>query len=262
MHRGSCVASKKKAEKTRGRRIPVALKVLALSLIALFALLLLLPEPPQSDGGGMTAVNRYVPDLRDTVDPLARAPLRDVLSQNRNFARQVQPGKTPGSATTPVIAAPKSPPAPRRKPGNQRPPAPGLEFTTRSQPQAEREIVSLTPAPAPVGRSSLPSKSEIRGWVRSQAWEFLGGVDPQGNILYRFEVWLEAPADVLGAIRQVSYNYDAPSATPASREIGISEGGFRARFGSMSCAQKLTVEVTMADGRSRRTVVDGCQVLN
>lgn len=256
------MARKRKAETARRRRIPVVLKVLALCLIALFALLLLLPEPPENDGGGVTAVNRRVPALRDTVDPLARAPLPDIPLQNRNVARQVPLSKTPEPVSAPIIAARKTPPAPLRKPANVSPPAPVAEFTTRSQPQAGREVVSLTPAPAPVGRTALPSKSEIRDWVKSQAWEFLGGVDAQGNILYRFEVWLEAPADVLGAIKQVSYDYDAPSATPDSRDSNISDGGFRVRFGSLACAQKLTVEVTMADGRSRRAVVDGCRALN
>ncbi|GBE44671.1 MAG TPA: hypothetical protein ENH05_04505 [Rhizobiales bacterium] len=257
------MARKRNAETARRRRIPVVLKVLALSVIALFALLLLLPEPPRNDGGGVTAVSRRVPVLRDTVDPLAREPLPGVSLQNRNVARQIQSDKTPEPApAAPVVAERKTPPAPLRKPENESPPAPETEFITQSQPQVEREVVSLTPAPAPVGRAGLPSKSEIRDWVKSQAWEFLGGVDAQGNILYRFEVWLEAPAHVLGAIKRVSYDYDAPSATPESRDSVISDGGFRVRFGSQSCAQKLTIKVTMADGRSRRVVVDGCRALN
>ena len=119
-----------------------------------------------------------------------------------------------------------------------------------------------TPEAEPGRRAGLPSKSEIREWVKSQAWEFLGGVDTQGNILYRFEVWLEAPQNVLSSIDSVSYVYDAPSATPKSRESNQVNGGFRARFGSLACAKEITITVTMADGRSSRTVADGCRALN
>ena len=221
---------KREAETARRRGIPVVLKVLVLCLIAFIVLLLLLPEPPLQEGGGMTAVNRRMPALRDTVNPLAKTqsseePLpRSALK--RNTVRQIQPGETP-----------------------QR------ESRTQAAPR-------LPAPPAPAGVSALPSKSDIGGWLKSQAWEFLGGVDEQGNILYRFEVWLEAPSGVLGAIKQVSYVYDAPSATPEIRRSGKAQGGFRVRFGGLICARKVTIEVTMADGRSTRAVADGCKALN
>jgi len=160
------------------------------------------------------------------------------------------------------------PPAPVRKPANESAPAPAPELASQRQlkppnrPQAERKVARLPAETAPGGRVVLPSKSDIGGWLKSQAWEFLGGVDAQGNILYRFEVWLDAPPGVLGAIKRVSYDYAAPSATPKTRESDSAQGGFRVRFGGLACAQKVTVEVTMVDGRSRRAVVDGCQALN
>lgn len=244
------------------------LKALALCLIALFALLLLLPAPPDRGAGGKSAVARRIPALRDTLDPLAKVPLPDVLLQERNIVRQVQPARMPEPApapapapvAAPVIAEQDTQAVPLRKPAFEPPPASGAGLSTRGPPEPERKVVSLTPAPA--GRVELPSKSTLRGWVKSQAWEFLGGVDAQGNILYRFEVWLEAPAGMLGAIKQVSYDYDAPSATPESRNSRSSDGGFRVRFGSLSCAKKLTVEVTMTDGSRRQAVVDGCKALN
>jgi hypothetical protein len=119
-----------------------------------------------------------------------------------------------------------------------------------------------TPEAEPGRRAGLPSKSEIREWVKSQAWEFLGGVDTQGNILYRFEVWLDAPQKVLSSIDSVTYEYDAPSATPKSRESNQVNGGFRARFGAMACSKDITVTLKMTDGSTRRTKVDGCQALN
>jgi hypothetical protein len=140
------------------------------------------------------------------------------------------------------------------------PPAPKIKLKPAIRP--EIDIARLPPEPARGGRVDLPSRSDVREWLKSQAWEFLGGVDEAGNILYRFEVWLDAPANTLGAIKSVSYVYDAPSATPPSRNSDLSDGGFRVRFGGKSCAQKVTVTLTMSDGRSRRAVVDGCRALN
>lgn len=240
----------------RRRQIPVILKGLALCLIAFFALLLLLPEPPLKDGGGVTAVIRRVPALRDTLNPLAKERSSEKqLPQpafKRNAARQIEPKETP--APDPRIAAPLQPSAPATPPAPVKKPA--------RQPPSERKVARLPAPAAPAGRSALPSKSDIGGWLKSQAWEFIGGVDAQGNILYRFELWLDAPPGVLGDIKQVSYDYDAPSATPKTRSSRKAQGGFRVRFGSMACARKVGVEVTMADGRSRRAVVDGCQALN
>ena len=239
---------KREAETARRRGIPVVLKVLVLCLIAFIVLLLLLPEPPLQEGGGMTAVNRRMPALRGTVNPLAKTqsseePLpRSALK--RNTVRQIQPGETTQRESRTQAA----PPAPVKK---------------RIRPPPAEPRVARLPAPtAPAGVSALPSKSDIGGWLKSQAWEFLGGVDEQGNILYRFEVWLEAPSGVLGAIKQVSYVYDAPSATPEIRRSGKAQGGFRVRFGGLICARKVTIEVTMADGRSTRAVADGCKALN
>jgi len=234
----------------RRRRIPFFFKGLTLCLIAFFALLLLLPEPPLIDGGGVTAIIRRVPVLRDTLNPLAKSQKSDLpLPQgvlNRNTPQQVQPDET--TEAVPRIALQPTPPAPVKKPA--------------SRPRSERKVARLPPPSVPEGRVVLPSKSDIGGWLKSQAWEFIGGVDAQGNILYRFEVWLDAPPDVLGAIKRVSYDYDAPSATPKSRQSGKAQDGFRVRFGSLACARKVSVEVTMVDGRTRRAVVDGCRALN
>lgn len=254
------------------RRISIALKILALLCVAFVALLLLLPHPPDIESGGQTTVIKRIPDLRDTVDPLARAktpeaavplPLVPLPSMPSPPAPQPLQQDEPRI----VLAPPEpAPPAPARKPENTAPAAPSSQLDQSPGPPAlpQFDIARLPPepAPAPAGRVDLPSKSDIREWVKSQAWEFLGGVDELGNILYRFEVWLDAPSDTLSAIKSVSYEYDAPSATPPSRDSDLSKGGFRVRFGGLSCAQKVTVILTMIDGRSRRAVVDGCRALN
>lgn len=264
--------SVKKTGKASRWRIPVALKLLVLVCVAFAALLLLLPQPPEIESGGKTVVTRRVPDLRDTVNPLARP---KVVEESIPA-----PSPAPVQAPLPVPDMPKKPPEPKtvllppelappeplRKPQKTIPPdiQSGPEQKPKPQTKPKTDVARLTPepAPAPGGRVDLPSKSDIREWLKSQAWEFLGGVDEAGNILYRFEVWLDAPPDTLRAVKSVSYVYDAPSATPPSRDSDTSDGGFRVRFGGMSCAQKVTVKLTMSDGRSRRAVVDGCRALN
>ena len=252
-----------KSDKNSGRvsrwRVPIVLKLLVLVCVAFATLLLLLPQPPDIEPGGKTTVTRRIPDLRDTVDPLART--RDV--------EQSIPAPTPApqlqekQESQSVLLPPEPVPArPVRKPQRIIPPASKPQAGPKPSAPPEIDLARLPPEPAPGGRVNLPSKSDIRDWVKSQAWEFLGGVDEAGNILYRFEVWLEAPSNTLQAIKSVSYVYDAPSATPPSRDSDISDGGFRVRFGGLSCAQKVTVKLTMSDGRSRRAVVDGCRALN
>ena len=276
--KGSCVASRKKAGRARWRGIPVVLKVLALCMIALVALLVLLPAPPDNKPGGVTTITRRVPALRDTVDPLAKAPAQTF--QERVY---VPAPSTPPQPPPVVVLAPEPAPPPQPQPQPQPPapplrkpaiehagiPAPVPQWSPQIQEpprQQTQDVARLpaepTPEAEPGRRAGLPSKSEIREWVKSQAWEFLGGVDTQGNILYRFEVWLEAPPEIISTIKSVSYEYDAPSATPKSRASEKAIGGFRARFGSLACAKEITITVTMSDGRSRRTVADGCQALN
>lgn len=183
------------------------------------------------------------------------------------------PPSVPAPSPEPVIVTPDTPapPNPLRKPQEGTDPA---SPAPAAQQEPERQLPwripgetaalppEPPPAPAPSNAGALPSASAINGWVRSQAWEFLGGVDAQGNILYRFEVWLDAPGGALKNVKSVAYEYDAPSATPKVRETDRADGGFRARFGSLACAKEITITLTMTDGRRQRTKVDGCQVLN
>ncbi len=298
------MAVKKKAEKARLRGIPIVLKVLALCVLALIALLILLPVPPDLDAGGVTQVARHVPEPAESVEPLAKAtppapesfapapettgsPVLPRPPTQPESAAVSVPANVPAPEPQTQVAVPApvtapelepdtnvttpAPPTPSRKPGGERasapPPPAEQDAPKRTLPwQIPGETAGLPPEPPPApdasGGGRLPPASAIRQWVKSQAWEFLGGVDSQGNILYRFEVWLEAPQNELKAIKSVAYEYDAPSATPKSRETDRSDGGFRVRFGGLACAKELTITLTMADGRKQRTKVDGCQVLN
>jgi hypothetical protein len=256
------VKSDKKTGKSARRRVLIALKLLALVCAAFVALLILLPAPPDIVTGGKTMVHRRIPDLRDTLDPLARVKAPDEIIPATSPTPVPVPQLPKQEQGTQIALSPAAPapPAPVVQPQFTPPPAPKIKLKPAIRP--EIDVARLPPETAPGGRVDLPSRSDVREWLKSQAWEFLGGVDEAGNILYRFEVWLEAPANTLGAIKSVSYVYDAPSATPPSRNSDLSDGGFRVRFGGKSCAQKVTVTLTMSDGRSRRAVVDGCRALN
>lgn len=263
------MASKTKARSPFMRVLPVALKVVALCAIALVALLLLLPAPPQRSTGGVTSVAKHVPKLRDTVDPLGRRP--DEATNREEQVVVTPPVQTESNTEKPlVIAAPppaNAPPVPLRKPLNDAVVDVAQPDTATSSAGGDEQIVARLPAEPDragpiISGADTPSRSDIQDWLRSQAWEFLGGVDAQGNILYRFEVWLDAPRNVLDGIKSVSYVYDAPSATPAQRDSDNSKNGFRARFGSLSCSKSVTVVVTMADGSRQQAVADGCRALN
>mgnify|MGYP000117913635 CR=1 FL=1 len=269
------MASKGKGSSAFVRVMPVVLKVVALCAVALVALLLLLPAPPERSGG-VTSIAKHVPTLRDTVNPLGKTP--------DEAERSITPAEPerPVAAETPLPVPPEpeqpaavalpaaeseAPPAPRRKPENKEAPPPAQDGSGAPLPwTGDRDVASVPPSTQPdtVGESAggLPARADVRDWLRSQAWEFLGGVDPQGNILYRFEVWLDAPAGMLDGVKSVTYVYDAPSATPGERSSDNAKNGFRARFGSLACSKKVTVTLTMADGRTQETVADGCRALN
>lgn len=123
-----------------------------------------------------------------------------------------------------------------------------------------QEMASLPPQDS--GPVDLPGRSEIRGWARSAAREFVGGVDADGMPLYRFDVWLDAPAGVRSQIRSVSYEYRAPSAQPPTQSSTASGDGFRVKFGAAACAEKATITLVMRDGQQRSVDVDGCKILN
>lgn len=109
---------------------------------------------------------------------------------------------------------------------------------------------------------SLPTSSQVRDWIRSQAREFVGGVDSEGMPLYRFELWLEAPEAARERIRSVSYEYPAPSADPPEQSSGEAQSGFRVRFAAAACAEQATVRLVMDDGREQTVDFDGCRALN
>lgn len=132
----------------------------------------------------------------------------------------------------------------------------------KQQWQQQADLVEASPPEAEGAAVVLPSEGEIRGWIKSEAEEAVGGVDEEGMPLYRFALWLEPPQPVQQKIASVAYNFDAPSAKPKSQASTTRESGFRVKFGGASCARTVIVIVTLEDGRSQMAEVDGCAILN
>jgi hypothetical protein len=112
-------------------------------------------------------------------------------------------------------------------------------------------------APAPV---QLPAGGDAQGWVKSRASAVAGGVDEHGRPLYRFDLWVEPPAEVKQRLVAVAYDFDAPSAEPRTQESTEQQTGFRVRFGGLACADKITLTLKFDDGQQQQVAVDGCKI--
>lgn len=128
-------------------------------------------------------------------------------------------------------------------------------------PKSEKPMEPPKPE-EPKSVSTIPAPEIIKGWIRAQAREFVGGVDAEGIPLYRFDIWLEMPDDVKKQAKSVAYVFDAPSAQPPEQSSKDSKNGFRVKFGGAACAKSLAVTVTFADEQMRKVIVDGCEIVN
>ncbi|MCG8560086.1 MAG: hypothetical protein MI824_09815 [Hyphomicrobiales bacterium] len=136
------------------------------------------------------------------------------------------------------------------------------EAADKPLPKDGREPVpGVRPGAAPEPSLSLPPQAALKRWLRSQAQEFVGGVDSDGNILYRFDIRLEVPDDLRPKVVEVAYDYGAPSARPRSQASKTAQDGFLVKFGAQSCAGVLKVTVTFEDGRTQEVEADGCSLL-
>ena len=123
-------------------------------------------------------------------------------------------------------------------------------------------VVRKTGQPEAHARVQAPESDEMCRWIRAEAREFVGGMDDDGNMLYRFDVWLVVPEEAKGRIASVDYAFDAPSAKPPKRSSQDGKTGYRVSFGGLTCATSIEVKVTFSDGDARTAKVNGCQVLN
>lgn len=223
--------------------------------------------PPQA------AVEATVPVLMPAL-PAAPSP-EPVPALERSVDAVPAEPTVMSQATVPLPAKPEavsepepqkvSPPIPDPRPQlkARTAPAPALPWQGEAKPKAEKPpVVANLPRQGTSEPVRLPSRSDVRGWIRSTAREFVGGVDADGLPLYRFDIWLEAPEGVRAQIQQVSYEYLAPSAKPPLQNSNDSKSGFRVKFGAAACAEKARIMLTMNDGNTRKVNVDGCQILH
>jgi hypothetical protein len=115
-------------------------------------------------------------------------------------------------------------------------------------------------ASAASGSASRLQMGDIQAWVKSKAAALAGGVDDRGRALYRFELWVEPPAEVKQRLVSVAYDFGSPSAQPRTQESSEHETGFRVRYGSLSCADKITLTLKFNDGQSQQLAVNGCKL--
>jgi hypothetical protein len=253
-------------------------------VITSLLLLLFLLEGPESavrdqDGGTTVMEKTSVAAVRAKPEIVAERPapaaaLRpDPAAAEQPIGRLAAPAlqePSPQPQNQPVIeqsatrsAAPVAvpPPVPEPQPVT----IPALPWQQETRPAGNPGAARATsPPPAETGRvrASLPSRSELKSWVKSNAREFVGGVDADGMPLYRFDLWVDAPEAMRAQVRRVSYAYLAPSAQPAEQSSSDATNGFRVKFGAASCAEKATVTLLLVDGRERKVTVDGCRILN
>lgn len=124
------------------------------------------------------------------------------------------------------------------------------------------------PATADLGDAAEPTSSpsqtiadsQAASWVKTKASPLAGGVDDRGRPLYRFEVWLDPPADIKQKLVAVAYDFDAPSADPPTQESHDGQSGFKVRFGGLACADHIVLTLKYNDGRTEQVAVDGCKL--
>jgi hypothetical protein len=186
------------------------------------------PESPQTAGPlDLTTV----PDL----DPATEA--------NEEEAASKKPAIVPAAQSTPTEVLPWDEIEP--------------EPFTPNGPTRSATPDHASAAPAPV---QLPAGGDAQGWVRSKASTVAGGVDEHGRPLYRFELWVEPPAEVKQRLVAVAYDFDAPSAEPRTQESTEQQTGFRVRFGGLACADKITLTLKFDDGQQQQVAVNGCKI--
>ncbi|GAB4238344.1 MAG: hypothetical protein Kow0032_24730 [Methyloligellaceae bacterium] len=213
-----------------------------------------LPEPAIPAAG----VGREGPQMRepDVPPPPSPAPVKPVNPAPEPQASLPEPPPLPVPAPAPPVRKAPEAAAKAKLPwqtGESAAPVP---------PSASQRVASVPSSPPAGERGRLPSRSQLRSWLRSEAREFVGGVDEDGLPLYRFDLWIEAPAEARQQVRKITYEYLAPSAQPPQQSSSDPKNGFRVKFGAAACAEKTVVTLVMKDGRERRVSVDGCRILN
>lgn len=187
-------------------------------------------------------------------------------------APEEQAHQQPAEPQTPGAGEPKHAldltPEPAVKPvaANAAPPVDDLPW------DAVRPDEGLTPSQvSAAGASAAPSaaahpvqlapEAKVEAWVKAKATQLSGAPDARDRPLYHFELWLEPPAEMKQRLVAVVYDFGAGSAQPPSQESKDEQTGFRVAFGSLACADKITLTLKFDDGQSQQVAVDGCRLL-
>jgi hypothetical protein len=106
--------------------------------------------------------------------------------------------------------------------------------------------------------AAVPVDEDAKAWVRAKALAPEGGIDVSGRQRYRFELWIEPPAEVKQRLVAVAYDFLSPSAQPRAQESREANTGFRVRYGDLACSEKILLLLQFQDGKSERVTIDGC----
>lgn len=107
--------------------------------------------------------------------------------------------------------------------------------------------------------AELPAEGAVEGWVKAKASEVKG--EYRARPLYHFEFWLDAPDEVKRRLVAVAYHFNTPAVMPQSQISTEKANGFRVNAGGLVCADKVTVTLKFADGRTQQVAIDSCKLL-
>lgn len=88
-----------------------------------------------------------------------------------------------------------------------------------------------------------------------------GIINPNGNGVYDFSIFVNASDDVLSNIERVTYDFDHPTFKKKHQESSDSKDKFAVRYVGWGCLTNVAVKVYMKDGAKQSIDFDMCQSL-
>jgi len=186
------------------------------------------PKPPQAE----LNVAAFNPDL--TITQLVKNPAGG-RSKQKAFGGAAAPEELPWDAIKPV------------------------RFSTGRPAQTQPAGISEDERPLANEKREMLPNSILAGWVRAKATTFKGS--NRARPILHFELWVEAPEAFNQLLMAVDYDMGLNAAQPRKQESRDRHSGFRVGFGSLSCADQISLTLTFNDGRSQLLNVDGCALL-
>lgn len=209
------------------------------------------PAPANETSEQTVAVEAADPPGEPTLQGLANIPMPDWIPEKtvapelqiQTLAEAAQSGETlPWDAVEPVpfdTALPKVADA-----------SATAALPNRTMPDAQPVMPAL---------AELPAERAVESWVKAKATELKG--EHRARALYHFEFWLDAPEEVKRRLVAVAYHFNTPAVMPQSQISTEKANGFRVNAGGLVCADKVTVTLKFADGRTQQVAIDSCKLL-